>query len=424
MNEVTPVHLFAIDVSATPHPYANKLKERQIVHANNPTPGQKPIAVGHQVSCLASTAPDQMSLPLSLKRVPFNESQTDFGLKQAENVGAIIKDKPCLIACDAKYSNRESVYKAHSWDNNVLITRLSPTRVFYQRYNYKPTDISRRGPKPKYGESFKLSDISTQPEPDEAISITFHKTTKTDWRLKIERFDNLLMRGKRDMPMHEKPISVFKITVFDQSGSPLYKEPLWLAGVGCKVRLIALEYIFLAYYLRFGIEHWFRFAKRQLLLGQFQSVELDHIESWLLFPMLASHQLDCARDLVQEAHRPWEKPNREKPLSGSQIKRGMSKVLQAVGTPAAPPKPRGIGTGRVKGSKNSEQREESPIQFKSPKKIFTGKITIKVPSDSMEGLSQAVLNVERLPNIRDEVKSALKMLLYEGEETVNFANTG
>jgi len=250
------------------------------------------------------------------------------------------------------------------------------------------------------------------------------KTTKTDWRLKIERFDNLLMRGKRDMPMHEKPISVFKITVFDQSGSPLYKEPLWLAGVGCKVRLIALEYIFLAYYLRFGIAHWFRFAKRQLLLGRFQSVELDHIESWLLFPMLASHQLDCARDLVQEAHRPWEKPNREKPLSGSQIKRGMSKVLQAVGTPAAPPKPRGIGTGRVKGSKNSEQREESPIQFKSPKKIFAGKITIKVPSDSMEGLSQTVLNVERLPNIRDEVKSALKMLLYEGEETVNFANTG
>lgn len=419
-----PYHTFAIDVSPTPRPYAAKLKERQIVHANNPTPGQKPIAVGHQVSCVAATAPDELSLPLSLKRVPFGESQTEFGLEQAETVGKYINDKPCLMAGDAKYSNRESIYRAYDWDNNVLLSRLSGTRLFYQRYEYTPKDISRRGPKPKYGARFKLSEPDTHPAPDESMRIIYHKADDTDWRLNIERFDNLLVRGKKGLPMDDKPISVFKVTVFDRSGQSLYKEPLWLVGVGRQVKTIALEYVFLAYHLRFDIEHWFRFAKRHLLLDQFQSIELEHIENWLLYPMLATHQLDCARNVVTECHRPWESTRQDKPLAAAQIKRGMGQVLRTVGTPATPPKPRGRGIGRTIGSKNVEQREKSPIQFKSPKKLFAGKITIKLPLDSAEGLSQAELNVESLPEIGKELGESLRTLLHEGEAILDFDKTG
>jgi len=419
-----PYHMFAIDVSPIPRPYASNLKERQIVHANNPTPGQKPIAVGHQVSCLAATAPGELALPLSLKRVPLDVSQTDFGLEQAETVGNHINDKPCLMACDAKYSNRESLYRAYDWSNNVLLTRLSPTRKFYQRHEYNPKDISRRGPTPKYGTPFKLSEPDTHPTPDDTTKIIFHKTDNTDWRLKIERFDNLLIRGKKDLPLHDKPMSIFKITVFDQAGSPLYREPLWLVGVGHKVKSIALEYIFLAYHLRFDIEHWFRFAKRHLLLDQFQSADLEHIENWLLYPMLATHQLDCARDVVTECHRPWETTNQNKPLAAAQIKRGMGQVLHAVGTPAGPPKTRGIGSGRAVGSKNVEQREKSPIQFKTPKKLFAGKVTIKIPLDSPQGLGQAELNVESLPEIGKGIRKSLKTLLHDGQATLDLAKTG
>ena len=419
-----PYHMFAIDVSPIPRPYANTLKERQIVHANNPTPGQKPIAVGHQASCLATTAPDELSLPLSLKRVPFDVSQTDFGLKQAETVGKIINDKPCLMACDAKYSNRESLYRAYNWSNNVLLTRLSPTRIFYQRHEYNPNDISRRGPTPKYGAPFKLSDSDTHPTPNDSTRITFHKTDDTDWRLNIERFDNLLVRGKKGLTMHDKPMSVFKITVYDQTGQPIYKEPLWLVGVGRQTKNIDLEYIFLAYHLRFDIEHWFRFAKRHLLLDQFQSADIEHIENWLLYPMLATHQLDCARHVVTECHRPWETTRQDKPLAPAQIKRGMDQVLHAIGTPAAPPKPRGKGAGRSVGSKNVEQREKSPIQFKSPKKIFAGRVIIKLPMDSSQGLDQAELNVESLPEVGKELRKSLKELLQNGQATLDLAPTG
>ena len=79
-------HFMALDVSSHPRPYAKKLTEKQIVHQNNPTPGQKPIAVGHNDSCLGLTNTSRWFLPLSLKRVPLTDSQINFGLTQVESM--------------------------------------------------------------------------------------------------------------------------------------------------------------------------------------------------------------------------------------------------------------------------------------------------------------------------------------------------
>ena len=46
-------HLFGTDVTACPRPHAKKLEDRSIVHAPTYTPGQRPIALGHQYSVVA-----------------------------------------------------------------------------------------------------------------------------------------------------------------------------------------------------------------------------------------------------------------------------------------------------------------------------------------------------------------------------------
>jgi hypothetical protein len=46
------IALFAIDCTADPRIYADKVKDRTIVHAPNHVPGQKPITVGHEYSVL------------------------------------------------------------------------------------------------------------------------------------------------------------------------------------------------------------------------------------------------------------------------------------------------------------------------------------------------------------------------------------
>ena len=40
--------LFAIDCTANPRIYANKVDDRTSVHASNHVPGQKPITIGHE----------------------------------------------------------------------------------------------------------------------------------------------------------------------------------------------------------------------------------------------------------------------------------------------------------------------------------------------------------------------------------------
>ena len=44
---------FVLDCTGNPRPFANTLADRTMTHAPNPAPGNKPVAVGHQYSCLA-----------------------------------------------------------------------------------------------------------------------------------------------------------------------------------------------------------------------------------------------------------------------------------------------------------------------------------------------------------------------------------
>ena len=84
-----PYHLFALDCTPAPRKYARTLKDRSVVHAPNPTPGNKPITVGHQYSIFGylpekSLKPNEPCwfLPLSTKSVVSDEK----GINSYDNV--------------------------------------------------------------------------------------------------------------------------------------------------------------------------------------------------------------------------------------------------------------------------------------------------------------------------------------------------
>src|SRR5690606_26593633 len=77
-----------VDCTPNPRPFANKLADRTITHSPNPAPGNKPICVGHQYSCV-SLLPSDVSakakkwiIPLSMKRVKSDEKGNEFGMQQ------------------------------------------------------------------------------------------------------------------------------------------------------------------------------------------------------------------------------------------------------------------------------------------------------------------------------------------------------
>ncbi|WP_286019544.1 hypothetical protein, partial [Candidatus Venteria ishoeyi] len=58
-------------------------------------------------------------------------------------------------------------------------------------------------------------------------------------QVKLQRWNNLLMRGKIDAPMYEKPFDLVRCQVFDQQDKLVFKNILWLIVFGkrrCEIR--------------------------------------------------------------------------------------------------------------------------------------------------------------------------------------------
>jgi hypothetical protein len=77
-------------------------------------------------------------------------------------------------------------------------------------------------------------------------------------------------------------------------------------------------------------------------------------------------QLRLARELVADQRLAWERPRPPGQLSPYRVRRGVSRLLCAVGTPAATPKPAGRSPGRP-------QRHRSGAALRHPavKKLTT-----------------------------------------------------
>lgn len=408
-------HFFAIDVSSVAKPYSKKLPCREIVHTNTVIPGQKPITIGLAVSCVNMLSRENTwSLPMASERVT-QVSQTIFGLRQAEKLDENFNDKISIFSADAKYPTKEAVVLTHDWNGKILLSRLADNRVFYYPYQAQKKDAKKKGKKRTYGDAFKLNDESTWREANIVQQVTHTTNQGKVWQVQIERFDELLMKGKRELKLKEKPVSIFKITVTDQQGKLIFPKPLWLLGSGKPTKDILLADIFMAYHLRFNIEHWFRFSKQHFFFDRFQTADIQHFDNWLLFPMLATHQLYHARGLAGDHFHAWESKKNTNPFSPSQVKRSMSSILQQVGTPATEPKPRGIGKGRAVGSFNRVQKIRQTVQYKKPKSTVARKITIKLNADSMGKLSDAQLIAHQLPNIGNQLKESIMQSLNQLE---------
>ena len=94
------------------------------------------------------------------------------------------------------------------------------------------------------------------------------------------------------------------------------------------------------YLARYGIEHFFRFAKQRLGLLCAQTPTLAASETWVWLVALAYTQLLLARALVSPAWRPWDTKPRGRanpPLTSGQVLTGWASFSRRLGTPAAAP---------------------------------------------------------------------------------------
>jgi hypothetical protein len=356
--------LFGTDVVPIPRPFAQALPDRTYVYRpNTVVRGNKPVTIGHQYSHLV-VFPEKVDsddppwvVPLVVRRVHSDEKATSMWVEQ---IRVLMEDETLPFHKDLCVHVGDSVYSAvtalgpvteQAYENLVNVARASSNRVFYRQA--PPREEKRgKGHPTWYGERFDLKDSSTWGEPDEVQETTFTTRKKRTYRVQLEGWHNLLMRGKKGFPMHNHPFTLIRVRMLDELGQPVYQHTMWLIVVGKRRHELSLIETWESYGQRYDVEHYFRFGKQRLLMATYQTPDTEHEENWMWIVALANTQLWLARHVAESLPLPWERylPEAEgKTASPSTVQRDFGRIIRQIGTPAQPPKPRGKSPGRAKG---------------------------------------------------------------------------
>jgi len=373
--EREPYWLFGTDGTPAPREYAQTLADRSFVYQPNVVRGNKPVTIGHHYSVMAHLpereegGPNWVA-PLLVGRIGSQEKDTTVGLEQ---LSMVMTDKKLpwygqlsVQVLDTKYNTPEYLVKAVEYKKLITIVRLPGNRTLY--LPPKPSeDEATAGHPTWYGEPFKLGDKTTWTPPDETVEVPYTSRRGRTYIIRIETWDEMLMRGTQTADMHNHPFRLVHITWFDEQGQPAFKRPMWLLVIGERRHDLSLPQIQQAYGRRFDLEHFNRFGKQRLLMTAFQTTDVRREENWWQIIQLAYLQLWLARYLVEALPRPWERylpPPQSAAASPAITQRAFGRIIRQFGTPALVPKLRGYSPGRAKGTR-LKRRQRLPVLKKA-----------------------------------------------------------
>jgi hypothetical protein len=259
--------LLGTDVVPVPRPYAPTLADRSFVHVATPVGGATPVGIGHPYSVVA-LLPEKSQLgdppwvvPVGVRRVPSDAKATTVG---AEQVVGLLEDrqqpfagKLCAHVGDSTYSHANFLGRVGALSDAVQVVRSASNRVFYRALP-APVGKAPRGHPTWYGDRFELKDATTWGTPEEETTRTWTTKRGRTHQVQIQAWTNLLMRGKRGLPMHRYPFTLIRGEVRDEQGQLVFQRPLWLIVLGNRRGELSLEEAWEAYRQRFDLEHFFR----------------------------------------------------------------------------------------------------------------------------------------------------------------------
>ena len=228
-------------------------------------------------------------------------SKATWQLKQVSKY--LPKQMNKLVVLDCEYGN--GVFVKQTAD--IKVSKLIRIRSNCCLYT-EPESYSGRGRPRKHGHKFKLNDLSTHLRADEVVEVNDDSLGL----IKISKWKNLHFRNA-----YEQKLSLIQVQRLEEKKTGKKHRPLWLFWVG--LEFLALEKIWSQYRRRFGVDHWYRFAKQRLhwTLPKFGTPE--KCQRWSDLMVNMTWQLWLGKDLVQEHHLPWQKPqeNLTLPLSST-----------------------------------------------------------------------------------------------------------
>jgi DDE superfamily endonuclease len=333
-TDLRPV--LAGDHTVWPRPDALTLQERTIEHQATGVYGNRPITVGQGYSTIAWIPEDTGSwaLPLRHERITSWETPIDKAVWQLKQACKYLPTRPISL-WDSEYGCAPFILKTAQIPADKLI-RLRSNLCLWTA----PPPYGGKGRPRLHGQKFKLNDATTWTTAIETVELEHPQLGQ----LRISLWQDLHFQAAPHQPMQ-----LIRVERIDQLYSWKMPKPLWLIWLG--ESMPPLADIWQLYLRRFGVDHWYRFAKQRLHWTLPQLSTPKQCERWSdLMPMM-TWELWLAREIVKDRPLPWQKSLVE--LTPGRVAQAMPGVLVAIGTPAASPKLRGKSNGWPTGQQRS-----------------------------------------------------------------------
>ncbi len=360
--------VYAVDSTPHPRPDAETLRaepqdealpDRGKVYSTS----KEGTVTGHQYSWLGRVIAQGQSwfAPRDVERIATRTTPAAVAAEQVKRLALTLAVGLFgVVAGDSHYAKSVFLSAFVNSPNLHVLVRLACNRVLYG-----PAPVvqgpRRRGRPKVHGDKFRLR---SPPAPERQARWSFHKAT-----VRLSAWTGLHFK---DLPALVGML--VRVEFLTASGEAMYKRPLWLFWSGPSS--VPLEALCLMYLLRFGIEHFFRFAKRRMGLLIAQTPELTASQNWVWIVTLAYTQLLLARTLVAYQPRPWDPQSRrgagqaQQPLTPGQVRQAWPTFSRGLGTPAQSPRPSGKSPGRAPGF-HPQPRQRFPMVSKRQKQLST-----------------------------------------------------
>jgi hypothetical protein len=342
--------VFAVDVTTWPRCDAECSPQRgYYYHPSRHSAGQ-PIIAGWAFQWIAQVSFDRDSwtAPVDAHRLhPLDDTDQTAAVQIRALLGRLPSGGSVpLFVFDSGYDSAQLTLDLAEAPVAVLV-RLRSDRCFYA--DPPPRASGSTGRPRRHGAKFAFGDPATWPVP----TTTYVATDDQYGTVTVQAWAGLHPKQQRH-PGHgtrgPRPIvrgTIIRVVVERVPARTRPPKVLWLwwAGPGP----LDLDQAWRAYTRRFDLEHTVRFCKQTLGWTIPRPRHPAQADRWTWLVLAGYTQLRLARAAVADRRLPWERPRPQLRLSPYRVRRGFPRLLCALGSPAAAPKPSGSSPGRPKG---------------------------------------------------------------------------
>jgi hypothetical protein len=357
--------VLGIDVSNWLRPDANTSPERLFCHTYARGKGQAQMIPGWPYSFVAALEPGRTSWTaiLDAQRLGPDDEDTAIAAAQLRTVveGLIAAghwregDPEIWIVGDTGYDGPRLTFLLADLPVRVLV-RVRSDRVM--AFPAAPRRAGTVGRGARHGAEFKFKNPQTWPQVAHSTTTQTTRYGTAQARSWDRLHPKLTHRGTwanhdGDVPIIEGTVIRLQVDRLPGDGTP---KPLWLWFSGTAITAAAMDRLWQMFLRRFDLEHTFRFLKQTLGWTKPRVRAPDTADRWTWLIIAAHTQLRLARDMAEDARRPWEKRcTRPGRLTPARVRRGFRNIRPTTTLPAGAPKPSRPGPGRPAGSRNTHR---------------------------------------------------------------------